>query len=151
MTSTRAAFLTALCSLLLLAPRVEAATRMSALVEQWTDAHGADQAADVGDTVGGYPHQEFYGADGGAVVETYSLPVRARPPVDPCSGAEQCGTAGAYLLDADLCVDRRLGTACGLGRALYAAAEGPCRGAAVGGTVPRAVCRRGRLSGILPA
>ncbi|NBE53029.1 extracellular catalytic domain type 1 short-chain-length polyhydroxyalkanoate depolymerase [Streptomyces boluensis] len=89
---------------------------MGDLVEQWTDVHGADQAADVSDTVGGYPHQVFRGPDGGAVVETYSLTGMGHgQPVDPGSGAEQCGTAGAYLLDVDLCAAYRLGKAWGLG------------------------------------
>ncbi|MFB9464125.1 extracellular catalytic domain type 1 short-chain-length polyhydroxyalkanoate depolymerase [Streptomyces cinereospinus] len=89
---------------------------MTDLVKQWTDVHGTDQTADVTDTVAGYPHQVFRGADGRAVVETYGLTGMGHgQPVDPGSGAEQCGTAGAYALDVNLCAAYRLGRAWGLG------------------------------------
>ncbi|MFC7309823.1 PHB depolymerase family esterase [Streptomyces monticola] len=89
---------------------------MGDLVEQWTDVHGADQRPDVSDTVGGHPHQVFKGPDGSGVVETYSITGMGHgQPVDPGTGAEQCGTAGAYLLDVDLCAAYRLGKGWGLG------------------------------------
>ncbi|MFI8192137.1 alpha/beta hydrolase family esterase [Streptomyces sp. NPDC085946] len=89
---------------------------MTGLVEQWTDVHGADRAADVTDTVGGYPHQVFRGPAGDTVVETYALTGMGHgQPVDPGTGTEQCGTAGAYLLDVNLCAAYRLGRAWGLG------------------------------------
>ncbi|MFF7449272.1 MULTISPECIES: PHB depolymerase family esterase [unclassified Streptomyces] len=88
---------------------------MSDLVEQWTDVHGGDQTADVSDTVAGYPHRTYRDGAGHPVVETYSLTGMGHgQPVDPGSGAEQCGTAGAYLLDVDLCAAYRMGTAWGL-------------------------------------
>ncbi|MFI9764098.1 alpha/beta hydrolase family esterase [Streptomyces sp. NPDC051963] len=88
---------------------------MGDLVEQWTDVHGADQVVDVSDGVAGYPHQVFRGAGGAAVVETYSLTGMGHgQPVDPGSGSEQCGTAGAYLLDVNLCAAYRMGRAWGL-------------------------------------
>ncbi|MFJ4472570.1 PHB depolymerase family esterase [Streptomyces sp. NPDC089424] len=89
---------------------------MTDLVEQWTDVHGADQAADVSDSVAGYPHQVFRDAGGRAVVETYGLTGMGHgQPVDPGSGGAQCGTAGAYMLDVNLCAAYRLGLAWGLG------------------------------------
>ncbi|MFI1421757.1 alpha/beta hydrolase family esterase [Streptomyces sp. NPDC020731] len=89
---------------------------MTALVEQWTDVHGADRTADVSDTVAGHPHQVFRGPAGDAVVETYSLTGMGHgQPVDPGSGSEQCGTAGAYFLDVGLCAAHRLGKAWELG------------------------------------
>ncbi|MEU6528442.1 PHB depolymerase family esterase [Streptomyces sp. NPDC046928] len=89
---------------------------MTDLTRQWTDAHGTDQTADVSDTVAGFPHQVFRDASGRAVVETYSLTGMGHgQPVDPGSGTEQCGTAGAYLLDVDLCAAYRMGRAWGLG------------------------------------
>ncbi|WP_210593565.1 PHB depolymerase family esterase [Streptomyces sp. GESEQ-35] len=88
---------------------------MADLVEQWTDVRGADQVADVSDSVAGYPHQVFRDAGGTAVVETYSLTGMGHgQPVDPGSGSEQCGTAGAYFLDVNLCAAYRLGRAWGL-------------------------------------
>lgn len=89
---------------------------MTDLVEQWTDVHGTDQAADVSDSVAGYPHQVFRDAGGRAVVETYGLTGMGHgQPVDPGSGGTQCGTAGAYMLDVNLCAAYRLGLAWGLG------------------------------------
>ncbi|WP_409471793.1 extracellular catalytic domain type 1 short-chain-length polyhydroxyalkanoate depolymerase [Streptomyces sp. HC307] len=89
---------------------------MTDLMRQWTDVHGADQAADVSDTVAGYPHQVFKDAGGRAVVETYSITGMGHgQPVDPGSGSEQCGSAGAYVLDVNLCAAFRMGRAWGLG------------------------------------
>ncbi|MGW0913176.1 extracellular catalytic domain type 1 short-chain-length polyhydroxyalkanoate depolymerase [Streptomyces sp. NPDC002784] len=89
---------------------------MTDLVEQWTDVHGADQSADVQDTVAGYPHQVFRGPAGDPVVETYSITGMGHgQPVDPGTGSAQCGSAGAYFLDVDLCAAHRLGQVWGLG------------------------------------
>ncbi|MEU5363177.1 PHB depolymerase family esterase [Streptomyces sp. NPDC005925] len=89
---------------------------MSDLVEQWTNVHGADQTADAGDTVAGYPHKIYRGPLGNAVVETYEITGMGHgQPVDPGTGAEQCGTAGAYILDVNLCAAYRMGKAWGLG------------------------------------
>jgi poly(hydroxyalkanoate) depolymerase family esterase len=89
---------------------------MTDLTRQWTDAHGTDQTADVSDTVAGFPHQVYRDSSGRAVVETYSLTGMGHgQPVDPGTGAEQCGTAGAYLLDVNLCAAHRMGWAWGLG------------------------------------
>lgn len=89
---------------------------MTDLVEQWTNVHGADQSADVSDTVAGHPHQVFRGPGGNAVVETYSMTGMGHgQPVDPGTGSAQCGTAGAYFPDVNLCAAHRLGTAWGLG------------------------------------
>ncbi|MGW0626671.1 extracellular catalytic domain type 1 short-chain-length polyhydroxyalkanoate depolymerase [Streptomyces sp. NPDC002758] len=89
---------------------------MTDLMKQWTDVQGADQTADVSDTVAGYPHQVFRNPAGNAVVETYSITGMGHgQPVDPGTGSEQCGTAGAYILDVNLCAAYRLGRAWGLG------------------------------------
>ncbi|AZQ35133.1 PHB depolymerase family esterase [Streptomyces cyaneochromogenes] len=89
---------------------------MTDLTRQWTEVQGADQAADVSDTVAGYPHRVFRDAGGRAVVETYSVTGMGHgQPVDPGSGAEQCGSAGAYLLDVNVCAAYRMGLAWGLG------------------------------------
>ncbi|NUP21368.1 MAG: PHB depolymerase family esterase [Streptomyces sp.] len=89
---------------------------MTDLMRQWTDVQGADQVADVSDSVSGYPRQVFRDAGGRAVVETYSVTGMGHgQPVDPGSGSEQCGSAGAYLLDVNLCAAYRMGRAWGLG------------------------------------
>ncbi len=89
---------------------------MTAPVEQWTDAHGADRTADVSDTVAGHPHQVFRGPGGDAVVETYRLTGMGHGrPVDPGSRDARCGTADAYVPDVNLCAAHRLGKAWALG------------------------------------
>ncbi|MDC0772670.1 extracellular catalytic domain type 1 short-chain-length polyhydroxyalkanoate depolymerase [Streptomyces sp. HD] len=89
---------------------------MTDLMRQWTDVQGADQVADVSDSVAGYPHQVFRDSGGRAVVETYSVTGMGHgQPVDPGSGSEECGSAGAYLLDVNLCAAYRMGRAWGLG------------------------------------
>ncbi|MFF9237197.1 alpha/beta hydrolase family esterase [Streptomyces sp. NPDC014801] len=88
---------------------------MTDLVAQWTDVQGADQTADGSDTVAGYPHRVYRNAAGRTVVETYSVTGMGHgQPVDPGSGPAQCGTAGAYLLDVDLCAGYRFALAWGL-------------------------------------
>ncbi|MEU3838858.1 PHB depolymerase family esterase [Streptomyces sp. NPDC028635] len=85
---------------------------MTDLVKQWTEVQGADQTADVSDTVAGYSHQVYRDGAGRAVVETYSLTGMGHgQPVDPGTG---CGTAGPYLLDAGLCAGYRLALTWGL-------------------------------------
>ncbi|MFH0518741.1 alpha/beta hydrolase family esterase [Streptomyces sp. M41] len=89
---------------------------MTDLTRQWTDVHGTDQTADATDTVAGYPHQVFRDSGGRTVVETYSLTGMGHgQPVDPGTGSEQCGSAGAHLLDVNLCAAYRMGRAWGLG------------------------------------
>jgi poly(hydroxyalkanoate) depolymerase family esterase len=89
---------------------------MTDLVAQWTDVAGADRTADVSDTVAGYPHQVFRGPSGAVAAETYSITGMGHgQPVDPGSGPAQCGTAGAYLLDVNLCGAYWLGHGWGLG------------------------------------
>lgn len=68
---------------------------------QWTAVHGADQKADLTETVGPATHAVYTDSSGKAVVETWSI---AKMPhgtaVDPSRG---CGAAGAYVLDVGLC------------------------------------------------
>ena len=69
------------------------------LVEQWTDANGTDQTPDVSDTVAGYPHRVY-----GGTVEHYSITgMNHGQPVDPGTGATQCGSTAAYMLDVNVC------------------------------------------------
>ncbi|MFB7269214.1 PHB depolymerase family esterase [Streptomyces sp. NPDC056244] len=88
---------------------------MTETVEQWTAVHGTDTTADATDTVAGYPHAVYRDGAGRAVVETYALTGMGHgQPVDPGTGAQQCGTAGAYILDVNLCASYRIGQFWGL-------------------------------------
>jgi poly(hydroxyalkanoate) depolymerase family esterase len=73
------------------------------LVEQWTNVHGISATPTRRDTVAGYPHA-VYESGGRGVVETYSITGMGHgQPVDPGTGAAQCGHAGAYVLDVNIC------------------------------------------------
>jgi poly(hydroxyalkanoate) depolymerase family esterase len=83
---------------------------MTETMEQWTNANGVDQTADVTDTVGGYPHNVYKDGGGSARVETYSITGMGHGyPVDPGTGATQCGTATGYNLDVNLCASYYIG------------------------------------------
>ncbi|MEV0185190.1 PHB depolymerase family esterase [Streptomyces sp. NPDC050625] len=83
---------------------------MTELVEQWTNVQGTDAVADVSDTVQGYPHRVYRDGFGRDVVESYSITGMAHgQPVDPGSGATQCGTAGQYLPDMNICASYWIG------------------------------------------
>ncbi len=74
------------------------------LMEQWTDVHGIDQVPDAEDSLGQHRRRVFEDAQGNALVETFSIAGMGHgTPVDPGLGEEQCGTAGAFILDADIC------------------------------------------------
>ena len=84
-------------------------------MEQWTNVHGIDQTPEVTDTVAGYPHKVYKNAAGKALVETYSITGMGHgTPVDPGAGERQCGTAGAYILDRDICSSWYIGKFFGL-------------------------------------
>ena len=109
-------------------------------MEQWTNVHGIDQTADVSDSVGGYPHKVYKNAAGQPRVETYVITGMGHgTPVDPGSGETQCGTAGAYMLDVNLCSSYYIARFFGLddldGIAPTATITAPADGAAVSGSV----------------
>jgi poly(hydroxyalkanoate) depolymerase family esterase len=79
------------------------------LVEQWTNVHGIPPTPTSSDTVAGYPHAT-YAAGGRAAVETYTLTGMGHgQPIDPGTGTGQCGQAGAFLLDVNICAAWHLG------------------------------------------
>ncbi|MFI7679909.1 alpha/beta hydrolase family esterase [Actinophytocola sp. NPDC049390] len=81
------------------------------LAEQWTNVHGIPATPTSTDTVAGYPHA-MYAANGRTVVETYTITGMGHgQPLDPGTGATQCGTAGAYLLDVNICAAWHMGSA----------------------------------------
>jgi poly(hydroxyalkanoate) depolymerase family esterase len=109
-------------------------------MQQWTNVHGIDQTADVSDTVSGYPHRVYRNAAGDPLVETYIITGMGHgTPVDPGAGETQCGTAGAYILDVNLCSSYYIGRFFGLdnldGIAPVVALTSPLNGATVSGDV----------------
>jgi poly(hydroxyalkanoate) depolymerase family esterase len=109
-------------------------------MEQWTNVHGIDQSADVSDTIGGYPHKEYRDASGKTLVETMIITGMGHgTPVDPGTGPTQCGTAGAYILDVNVCSSYYIGRFWGLDNLdstpPSASITAPANGAAISGTV----------------
>ncbi|MDT0382102.1 PHB depolymerase family esterase [Streptomyces sp. DSM 42041] len=86
------------------------------LVEQWTHVHGTDATADASDTVAGYPHRVHRDAGGEPVVEEYEITGMGHgQPVDPGSGAGQCGRAAPYVLDVGICAAHHIAQFWGIG------------------------------------
>ena len=115
-------------------------SNLTEIMEQWTNVHGIDQTAEVSDSVGGFPHKVYKTASGQARVETYSITGMGHgTPVDPGAGETQCGTAGAYILDVNLCSSYYIARFFGLdnldGIAPTATITAPADGATVTGTV----------------
>lgn len=109
-------------------------------MEQWTNVHAVDQTADVSDTVAGYPHKVYKDASGAPRVETYSITGMGHgTPVDPGTGETQCGTAGAYILDVNICSSYYIARFWGLdnldGVAPSATITAPANDATVSGSV----------------
>ena len=109
-------------------------------MEQWTNVHGIDQTPDVQDTIGGFPHKIYRNAAGQDLVESWSITGMGHgTPVDPGTGDRQCGTAGAYILDVNLCSSWYIGKFFGLDNtdsvAPTVALTAPANGASVTGVV----------------
>ncbi|HYV43892.1 MAG TPA: PHB depolymerase family esterase [Myxococcaceae bacterium] len=84
-----------------------AIANMTESVKQWTNVFGADQTADVQDTVSGQAHAVYKDSSGNAVVETYTISGMGHAvPVDPqfsFPGGGPCGTTGQYFVDQNIC------------------------------------------------
>ncbi|SFV26962.1 esterase, PHB depolymerase family [Pseudoxanthomonas sp. YR558] len=109
-------------------------------LDQWADVHGIDTVADATDTMSGYPHKVYKDAAGTVKVETYVITGMGHgTPVDPGTGETQCGTAGAYILDVNLCSSYHIARFFGLdnldGVPPSVALTSPTNGATVSGTV----------------
>jgi hypothetical protein len=73
-------------------------------MQQWTNVHGIDQTPDISETVAGYPRRVFTDSAGVPRVETWTITGMGHgTPVDPGTGETQCGIAGAYILDVNIC------------------------------------------------
>jgi poly(hydroxyalkanoate) depolymerase family esterase len=88
---------------------------MNEAMEQWTDVHGIDQSADLQESQSGAIRRVYRNAQGADLVETWSIPGMGHgTPVDPGSGERQCGTAGAFILDVNICSSWYIGRFFGL-------------------------------------
>ncbi|EPX65154.1 Flagellar hook-length control protein FliK [Cystobacter fuscus DSM 2262] len=113
-------------------------------LEQWTAVHGIDMTADVSDTVATYPHKVYKNSAGKALVETYDLTGMGHgTAIDPATRfpgtSVACGTAGAYILDTNICSTLEVAKFFGLDNsdttAPTVSLSSPANGATVSGTV----------------
>ena len=67
---------------------------LTELVEQWTNFHTIDQAAEVDELVNNYPHRVYENGEGTALVESYELTGQSHGwPYDPGTADHQCNGA----------------------------------------------------------
>jgi poly(hydroxyalkanoate) depolymerase family esterase len=70
------------------------------IVKQWTDVHGLVGAPTRQSIVDGYPRQVWRNSAGEELIESYTIPDMAHgTPLAVGSAENQCGVAGAFLLD----------------------------------------------------
>ncbi|HLN08198.1 MAG TPA: PHB depolymerase family esterase [Xanthobacteraceae bacterium] len=70
------------------------------ICKQWTDVHGLSATPTFTETVDGYPREVWCNAAGEDVIESYTIPSMAHgTPIAVGKGDNQCGMAGAFLLD----------------------------------------------------
>jgi len=70
------------------------------IVKQWTDVHGLHIEPSFSENVDGYPRQVWRSADGREVIESYTIPSMAHgTPIAAGEDCDQCGSAGAFLLE----------------------------------------------------
>jgi poly(3-hydroxybutyrate) depolymerase len=85
---------------------------LTELVDQWTNVNGVDVVADATATIGAATRREYRNAQGQTRVESWTISNMSHgTPVDPRRG---CGTAGAFVLDVQLCSSRFAGEFFGL-------------------------------------
>jgi poly(hydroxyalkanoate) depolymerase family esterase len=99
-------------------------------VKQWADVHGLPTTATFEDAVDGYPRQVWLNATGEEVIESYTIPAMAHgTPLAVGQANDQCGAAGAFLLDVGISSSYHIAKFWGL-------AGHPWAAAVTGGKVP---------------
>jgi feruloyl esterase len=70
------------------------------IVKQWTDVHGLSGTPTLRETVDGYPRQAWRNAAGEELIEAYTIPKMSHgAPLAVGDADDQCGAAGAFLLE----------------------------------------------------
>ena len=74
-----------------------------AIALQWADLHGIGPRPARTDEVGGYPRRVWTSGSGESLIEHYSITGMAHGiPLDPGTGEDELGEAGAHMLDVGL-------------------------------------------------
>ncbi|HEX2724719.1 MAG TPA: PHB depolymerase family esterase, partial [Beijerinckiaceae bacterium] len=86
------------------------------LVEQWTNVHGIDQAADETESGANVTRRVFRNTQGTALVESFELRGFGHAtPIDPDGRDEACGSLGdSFIVDGNICSSHRIARFWGL-------------------------------------
>lgn len=88
-----------------------------AILAQWRAVHGVDEEPSVSDLVDGYPHRVWHDRQGRPAIEDYRITGLGHGTPLDTHGADGCGNAGAYMLEAHISSTRRIAHAWGLAEA----------------------------------
>ena len=70
------------------------------IVKQWANVHGLDLAPSSTDDADGYPRRVWCNGNADEVIEAFTIPRMAHgTPIEAGEASNQCGKAGAFLLD----------------------------------------------------
>jgi feruloyl esterase len=73
------------------------------IVNQWTNVHGLASEPSLTETIDGYPRRVWRNADGEDQIEFFGIPQMAHgTPLAVGDNDDQCGAAGAFLLEAGI-------------------------------------------------
>ena len=93
------------------------------IVKQWTDVHGLPMAPTFQDTVDGYPRQVWRNTQGEDLIESFAISGMAHgTPLSVGTADDQCGAAGAFLLEVGISSSYRIAKFWGLAQATHKAA-----------------------------
>ncbi|MGI8931918.1 MAG: extracellular catalytic domain type 1 short-chain-length polyhydroxyalkanoate depolymerase [Sphingomicrobium sp.] len=88
--------------------RIVVPANADAIVEQWRGAHGVGMTAATRETIAGHTRKVWTDASGREVIEQYVIGGMGHGvPIDTRADAA-CGTAGAHMLEAEICSTRRI-------------------------------------------
>ncbi len=105
-------------------------------MEEWTDVHGVDQNPEKVEETENYIHKVYEDSSGKALVETWVIKGMGHgTPIDPGTDKKQCGVAGPYILDEDICSSYYIAKFWGLTDGSSFKIISPADGASVSDTV----------------
>jgi poly(hydroxyalkanoate) depolymerase family esterase len=79
------------------------------ILKQWADLHGISTEPSFTENFDQFPRQVWYGAEGDEVIESYTIPSMAHgTPLEVGEDFDQCGSAGAFLLDVGISSSYRI-------------------------------------------
>jgi poly(hydroxyalkanoate) depolymerase family esterase len=79
------------------------------ILKQWADLHGISIEPSFTENVDRFPRQVWRGVEGDEVIESYTIPNMAHgTPLEVGEDCDQCGAAGAFLLDVGISSSYRI-------------------------------------------